>query len=161
MRVSQAVVDCHCRAAFNAVTRLKEEVLERHSFKVGRMVFGLGVDQLQLMPSIQLHTRISLGAHAHPVQLGRDIMLADCAIGFHSDFKASDMQCINERDINLKKRLATSANDIRLASTRPLCGYGLDQALNRVFLTANEIGVTEFTNSIGPIFFLAAPQIAV
>ena len=110
--VPEAVFQRQARVGFpvRPVHRLQEEGAKEEVFEGFRRNSALRKDQLQFIPGLEEEFGTGLRADANPIDPGGR---NPGAIRLDGDFRATGVEGMNERDIELEKGLPACADDER------------------------------------------------
>src|SRR5581483_8350172 len=150
-------------ALLRPVHRLQQEVPEAPALEVLRPRAFLREHELQLVAAAHLDLGARLGAHADPVDAGRDV---DGAVRLDRDLEAPRVQRAHELRVELQRGLAARQHREARAPARPQRGDALGERLGGVepaaarAVGADEVGVAELAYRVRAVGLAAAPQVA-
>jgi len=150
------------RRATRPIHRLQKEIPKAQTLKRLRNRIRLRINQLQFIPAPLHQFRPILGANADPVQ---SIGSRNRSIRLHRDLKPARMQCLNQRQIQLKQWLSTGTHYKPPSASRPFLGDSFRQQFSRLKPTSahsihtKKIRIAKLANRRSPIRLASRPQI--
>src|SRR5262245_55655828 len=166
--MSQAIVNGGAqisRRLRSFIHGLEEEMGELEALDLAWRQRLLRIHQLELVTGALDEWYAGFGAHADPVDCGRN---GEGPVGLDGDLEAHFVQSLGQRLIDLQHGLSAGEHDIRQRAgiaTPPLAA-GSGETLRRSKLAAAravgapEIGIAELAGGLGAIRLAAGPEIA-